>query len=86
MMRVYKSVKFKDKILQDLAEKRMIFSKVLSKKVKLLKNNLCILQLNIRSYQLGENVKCICLLRTIRSPEGPVISNCGAPAKKPLNF
>ena len=37
-MRVYKSVKFKDKILQDLAEKRMIFLKVLSKKVKLLKN------------------------------------------------
>ena len=35
---VYKSVKFKDKVLQDLAEKRNCILKVLSRNVKLLKN------------------------------------------------
>ena len=35
---VYKSVIFKDKVLQDLAEKRNCILKVLSRNVKLLKN------------------------------------------------
>ena len=35
---IYKSVKFKDKVLQDLAEKRNYTLKVLSRNVKLLKN------------------------------------------------
>ena len=35
---IYKSVKFKDKVLQDLAEKRNCILKVLSRNVKLLKN------------------------------------------------
>ena len=36
---IYKIVKFKDKIPQDLAKKVMAFSKVLSRNVKLLKNS-----------------------------------------------
>ena len=35
----FKSVKFKDEILQHVAEKRNDISKVLSQKIKLLKNN-----------------------------------------------
>ena len=40
---VYKSVKFKENILQNLAEKSNGIFKVLSRKVKLLKDNLSIL-------------------------------------------
>ena len=44
-MSVYKSVKFKDKILQDLAEKSNGIFQGLKKKGK-----------NLKSYQIGENV------------------------------
>ena len=43
---VYKRVTLKDKNIQDLAEKSNGILKILDRKVKLLKNNLSILQFN----------------------------------------
>ena len=56
---VYKSVKFKIKFYRILQKKVTVFSKVLSKKVKLLKNNLSISQSNIKKLPILR--KCICL-------------------------
>ena len=61
---VYKSVKFKDKVLQDLAEKSNGILKVLSRKLKLLKSNLSILQLNIKKLPIWGN--CICFPRSMK--------------------
>ena len=66
----------------------MAFSKVLSRKVKLLKNNLSILQLNIKKLPIWG--KCICFPRSIKGclvvPGRPVISNCGTPTEKASEF
>ena len=61
---VYKIVKLKDKILQGLEEKVIAFWKVLSRKVKLLKNNFSILQLNIKKLPIWG--KCIYFPRSIK--------------------
>ena len=63
---VYKIVKFKDKIQQDLAEKSnsIKIKDKISRKVKLLKNNLNILQLNLKKLPIWG--KCICFPRSIK--------------------
>ena len=61
---VYKSVKFKDKILQDLAEKSNGIFKGLKQKGKITEKQLSILQLNIKKLPIwGE---CVCFPRSTK--------------------
>ena len=53
---VYKSVKFKDKILQDLAEESNRIFKGLKQKRKITENNQSILQLNMKKLPIWGNV------------------------------
>ena len=63
-----------------------LLSKILNRKVKLLKNSLSILQLNIKSYQLEENLLPKIHKRLYYVPGTPVISNCGKPKEKTSEF
>ena len=61
---VYKSVKFKDKILQGLAEKSNGIFKGLKQKGKITEKHLSILQLSIKKLPIWG--KCICFPRSIK--------------------
>ena len=62
---VYKSVKFKDKVLQDLAEESNRIFKGLKQKRKITENNQSILQLNMKKLPIWG--KCIYFQRSIKS-------------------
>ena len=89
-MSVYKRVKFKDKILQDLAEVIVIviaFSKIFSRKVKLLKNSLSILQLNIKTTNLGKTYLLPKIHKRLYDVPGrTVTSNWGTHTEKTSGF
>ena len=79
---VYKSVKFKDKILQDLAEKSNGIFKGLKQKDKITKK-----QLKYFTIEKGTNLEKMYLLPKIHKrlydvPGRPVVSNCGTLTEK----
>ena len=84
---VYKSVNFKDKILQNLAEK-MAFSKVLSRNVKLLKKKLKYFTIeHKKTTNSGKMYLLPKIHKRLYDVHGrPVISNCGTPTEKASEF
>ena len=84
---VYKSAKFKDKILQDLAEKGNGISKGLKQKGKITEKQLNYFTIEQKATNLG---KMYLLLKTHKRlydvPGRPAISNCGTPTEKASEF
>ena len=85
---VYKSVKFKDKILQDLAEKSNGIFKGLKQKCKMTEIQLKYFTIE---HKKATNLGKMYLLPKIHKrlydvPGRPVISNCGTPKEKASEF
>ena len=85
---VYKSVKFKDKILQDLAEKSNGIFKGLKQKGKITEKQLKYFTIeNKKATNLGKMYFLPKIHKRLYDVPGrPVISNCGSPTEKDSEF